>query len=104
MTKSELETAALDAHAKGEPWAVFWQRHEADVRRLHPWDRRRFGRLYLRLFSLVTSGDLDGVFAPGDPDAEPQWEVDDTLGQVSDTATQAKLQPGFLFDARPLYE
>ena len=103
MTTNDLERLALDAHNSGEPWAVFWQRHEGDVRRLHPWNRQRFGRLYLRLFSLLTSGDLDGDRAVGDP--EP-WATDDEADQQgeptpSDTHTSARFQGTFWDTSEP---
>lgn len=103
MTTKQLEDAARAAHTAGWTWDSFYRQHERTIREAAPYDRRAFGRLYLRLFNLLIAGDLDGERAVGDEDAMP-WEKDDALGQVSDTHTQAKLQPGTLFDARPMYE
>jgi hypothetical protein len=104
MNAKELESAAVAAHHRGELWNDWWARHGSYVNAAEPHDRRRYRRLYLRLFGLVVSGDLDGDRAMGDP--EP-WVTDDDANQqgepaVSDTKTQACFQ-GTLFDTSTPY-
>ncbi|MCX7428833.1 MAG: hypothetical protein NTW96_24805 [Planctomycetia bacterium] len=96
-----LEHAALDAHAAGWTWLQFWQEHGEKMRKAEPINARRYHRLADHLLALVVSGNADG-HVPIDDDVMP-WEADDALVEVSDTHTEAKLQPGFLFDARPEY-
>lgn len=70
-----LEREALAAFNRGELWTTFWQRHSEQVRKVEPWNRERFGRLYRRLMAIVASGDANGTLTIGD-DLEP-WEQDD---------------------------
>lgn len=97
MTK-QLERRAVEAHRRGEQWAVFWEQHGDDVRAVEPWNRGRFHCLVDRLLALVVSGDTDGQQPIGDDDAM-SWELDD---QVSphDSKTQARC----LLPLRPMPE
>jgi hypothetical protein len=74
MTKSELEAEAVRAHEAGKPWSSFWATVGDEVRRLHPWDRAKYRRLYDRLLALHVAGNLDGHYPPGD---DAPWEADD---------------------------
>ena len=96
-----LEAAALDAHRRGLTWGQFHAEHGDAVAKAEPINRQRFRRLTDRLLHLLVAGDMDGMTPVGD---DAPWERDDRLGEVDDAATHARLQPGALFDASPLYE
>lgn len=97
MTK-QLERRAVEAHRRGESWAIFWGRHGDDVRAVEPYNRGRFRRLVDRLLALVVSGDTDGQQPIGDDDAMA-WERDDQPSP-HDSKTQARC----LLPLRPMPE
>ncbi len=93
MTRHKLRAAARRAHATGERFASWWQRHAADVAEIEPYDRAASHRLEAELLSLVTSGDMAGMFAAGDDDARAPWEADDRQHvDESYTAARAPLE------------
>ena len=103
MTQAELERAAVEAHNRGEAWASFWARVGDEVRRAEPWNAQRYRRLFHKLLALLTSGDDDGTYPPGD---DAPWETDDRtdgLGVVSDTETAARLQQHTFWDTNAPY-
>jgi hypothetical protein len=85
-----LSRAAIATHRRGETWPAFWERHADQIKAAEPYSRERYRRLYMRLLSLVTSGDSTGQY-PIDV-GMAQWEADDTQSPtpVSDTQTQAR--------------
>lgn len=83
-----LEAAAQAAHANGESWASFWERHRHTVGSIEPYDNRAYRRLVARLSHLVTCGDCDGM----EPVAT--WFEDDppvVVPVIGDTHTQARI-------------
>lgn len=91
MNVQQLEQAAIQAHAKGERFSSFWQRHAADVRALEPIHLGRYRKLCSRLLSLVVSGDAGPEPIPDSwPRPEP-WELDDLEAQQA-MGRQAALQ------------
>ena len=86
-TRKQLETAAIQAHRRGDDWKTFWPTVAADVSAMEPWDRDAFHKLVRRLSYLLTCGDCDGVVPVGDGDP---WEADDVPQYpASDNATAA---------------
>jgi hypothetical protein len=94
---TSLERLALDAHRDGWTWHQFWREHGEAMRKAEPVNRARYHKMTDRLLCLLVSGDVDG-HEPIGPDAEPPWEHDDALGEVSDTHTAARLQQGTLWN------
>jgi hypothetical protein len=85
-----LEQAAIKAFNVGTSWATFWAQHAQEVKAAEPYNVRRFHSLYMRLLSLVTSGNDNGTRSIGE-DTEP-WERDDQeQSQPDDTVTKARL-------------
>jgi hypothetical protein len=83
-----LENAAIRAHARGDRWADFWERHAEAVRQAEPVNAGRYRRLVNRLLSLVASGDTNGMVAVGDDDMP--WEIDDAH-KPADVGTAARI-------------
>ncbi len=72
-TFHDLERRAIDAHRHGIGWKEFWIAHGDEVRRLAPYDRRRFRAIYNTLLCVVVSGDDSGREPPGTaPWIEPE--------------------------------
>ena len=61
LTRTQLEQAAIRAHAAGDDWTTFWDRYRHAIALAETWNQQRFHRLVRRLSYLVTCGDLDGV-------------------------------------------
>jgi hypothetical protein len=84
----ELERLAVDAHARGESWIIFWERHGNDIKAVYPWNRARLRRLIDRLLHLLTCGDVDGMESI---DAPCPWLTDDNeANKPADVGTQAR--------------
>jgi len=66
MTRKQLETATIDAHAHVEARAQFCPAMAGDAAAAEPHDVRRFHRLVPRLTALVAAGNLDGQQPVGD--------------------------------------
>ena len=89
-----LEKAALDGHKQGLSWHDWWTEHGEAVKAAAPFDNRRLRKLVNRLAHILLTGERSGQFPPDDPDAVPQWEVDDQLerDRIDDSTTAARLQ------------
>ncbi len=83
---SDLEAAALIAHAAGQPWREFWLTVAGDVAKLKPHHRGRYRRLVERLLHLAVTGDGSGQEPPG----SAPWEQDDAP-DVASGKPQAKV-------------
>jgi hypothetical protein len=96
LSRSDLESAAVRAHADGDTWQTFWHRHGADVAALDSWDRAAYHRLVRRLSYLLTCGDTAGMVPVAATWGQPEpWELDDDTPVVpvlviSDTHTAAR--------------
>ncbi|MGA2063171.1 MAG: hypothetical protein ABSG67_22085 [Thermoguttaceae bacterium] len=85
----DLERRAVDAHARGERWETFWQRHADAIRNAEPFNRDRYRRLIGRLLHLLTTGEPGGQEPPSI--MEP-WEQDDNeVNKPADVGTQARV-------------
>ena len=61
MTTTDLEQAALHAHARGETFGQFYWHHAAHMRAAEGRDVQRWRQLFGRLFELVNIGEVNGV-------------------------------------------
>ena len=86
--RTRLERLAIDAHHRGDTWAMFWEQHRHAVGMIEPYDRAAYHRIVARLSHIVTCGDVDGMTAAGD------WEHDDAQAVpvpiIDDTTTAAR--------------
>jgi hypothetical protein len=89
-TIQALERAAVAAHTRGVGWTAFWELHGAAVRACDPYNAGRYRRLYLRLLSIVTSGDTNGMMPVADDDSLGPWERDDNAISPHDMPTHAR--------------
>ena len=60
-TIRQLETAALDAHRRGDTWTAFWNRHGADVAAVASSGVMAHDQFVSHLLALVVSGDVAGT-------------------------------------------
>ncbi len=88
---NDLRQSAIEAFKAGGDWTRFVAEHGHEIREAEPYDASRYRALRGRLLHIVVSGDAAGQFAAGDPDAIPEWEIDDQAEPPHDTATTCLL-------------
>ncbi len=90
---NSLERLAIDAHHRGETWDEWWAQYGAQVKQAEPYNRLKLRRLVRRLSYLLTCGNTDGQFPPGDEDGIMPWDRDDLAEQDRiDGETHARIQ------------
>jgi len=80
----ELETAAVDAHRAGWPWATFW---DSVRKRVAALESSGAEGLREKLLHLWATGEPDGMLPP--PMTLP-WERDGNAANPHDTQTAAR--------------
>ncbi|MBN2577640.1 MAG: hypothetical protein JXB10_01435 [Pirellulales bacterium] len=88
QTVQALEREARRFFQDGGSWSKFWDANEKVIQDLTRGNRKSFKTLFDRLFSIVVSGDSDGIHPAGDD--EPTLLPPDDEPSSHDTKTAAR--------------